>query len=97
MQVDNRKSSHASGIHRAFHAKIVAGIGNAKLRILSDIPKHFRVGYIKPDAEYAATVRLSNASGKSRADGKRDLRGLAVRINVSDEEFHVGFLSRPRY
>ena len=88
VQVDNRKSSHASGIHRAFHAKIVAGIGNAKLRILSDIPKHFRVGYIKPDAEYAATVRLSNASGKSRADGKRDLRGLAVRINVSDKEFH---------
>lgn len=88
VQVDNRKSSHAGSIQRAFHAKIVAGISNAKLRILSEIPGHFRVGHIKPNAEYTATVRFSNASGKSRADRKRDLRGLAVRIKVSDKEFH---------
>jgi Animal haem peroxidase/Catalase len=88
VQVDNRGSSHASAIRRGFHAKVLAGVTNAKLRILDDIPEDFRVGYVKPRAEYYAIVRLSNANGASRADAKRDMRGLAVRIKVSDKEYH---------
>ena len=88
VQIDNRASSHAAAIQRGFHAKIDVGVTNAKLRIMADVPAQFQVGYVKPGVEYPAIARLSNANGAARADAKRDMRGLAVRIKVSDQEFH---------
>ncbi len=88
VQVDNRASSHAAGIQRAFHAKIDAGVTNGALRVRDDLPQQYRVGSIKPGAAYRATIRLSNANGAARADAKRDMRGLAVRFKVSDGEYH---------
>ena len=88
VQIKTRKRSKAPEIQRAFHAKIVLGVANARLRISNDIPSEFQVGYFRPGADYQATVRLSNANGTHRADYKRDMRGAAVRIKVSDTEWH---------
>ena len=88
VQLANKKKGKASEVQRAFHAKAVLGVTNAKLAVLSDIPERFRVGYFRPGAEYQAVVRLSNANGNRQADYKRDMRGAAVRITVSDDEHH---------
>jgi catalase len=88
VQLENKKKSGVSEILRTFHAKIVLGTVNAKLRILDDIASDLRVGYFQPGREYAATIRLSNANGTRRADGQRDMRGAALRITVSATEAH---------
>jgi catalase len=88
VQVKIKENSGASEIKRAFHAKLVLGVTNARLRILDEIPKNLQVGHFRPNREYQAIVRLSNANGAQRADYERDLRGAAVRVQVSDREFH---------
>ncbi len=88
VQAKIKKRSKAGVIQRAFHAKVVLGVSNATLRVLGDVPEHLRVGYFKPGAEYHATVRLSNANGAQRPDYKRDMRGAAVRLKVSDNAYH---------
>jgi hypothetical protein len=86
VQADVKEREHAPTIRRAFHAKIHAGITNAEFRVLPDLPPDLQVGYFQPGAAYPATVRFSNASGAMQPDGKRDLRGLAVRIVAGDGE-----------
>lgn len=85
-RIQERTGSH--DVLRASHAKLLLGVRNANLYIIDKIPKKFRVGYVQPGQKYTATIRLSNASGACRPDYKPDLRGLAVRINVSDTEHH---------
>jgi len=88
IQLKNKKKGNASDILRAFHAKLVLGVVNAKLHVLAELPAQFRVGYFRPGAEYQASVRLSNANGTRRADHQRDMRGAAIRVKVSDLEYH---------
>ena len=88
VQLDNRAASNAAAVQRGFHAKIDCGVAHATLSILSDVPARFQVGYVRPGAEYQASVRFSNANGAARADAKRDMRGIAVRIEVFDGEYH---------
>ena len=78
--------SGAPAILRAFHAKLLLGVTNARLHVLPGIPERFRIGPFQPGAELPATVQLSNASGVKQADSRRDMRGAAVRIKVSDRE-----------
>jgi len=80
VQLMNKKKGKASEVQRAFHAKAILGVTNAKLAVLPNIPQEFRVGYFRPGAEYPAIVRLSNANGSRRADYQRDMRGAAVRV-----------------
>jgi hypothetical protein len=88
VQLANKKRERAGDIQRTFHAKSALGVTNAKLRVLSDIPKNLQVEFAKPGAEYQTTVRLSNANGARHADYKKDMRGAALRIEVSPEEYH---------
>ena len=87
VQVKNRRAG-GGGISRAFHAKAPVGVENARLRFHDDLPAALRVGFAQPGAEYPATVRLSNASGIRQGDGSPDLRGAAVRVQVSEGESH---------
>ena len=87
VQVKNRRAG-GGGISRAFHAKASVGVENARLRFHDDLPAALRVGFAQPGAEYPATVRLSNASGIRQGDGSPDLRGAAVRVQVSEGESH---------
>ena len=86
VQLKNQKKSKAADVQRAFHAKSVLGVTNAKLRLRDDLPPQFRVDTFQPGAEFPATVRLSNASGTSQADHKRDMRGIAVRLQTSAQQ-----------
>ncbi|WP_352837599.1 peroxidase family protein [Mesorhizobium sp. M0296] len=88
IQLANRKRAHAAEIQRTFHAKSIACINNAMLKVRDDIPKFLRVGYFQAGAEHLTSVRLSNANGSRRADYERDMRGAALRVKVSDGEYH---------
>jgi hypothetical protein len=63
VQAQIRDRELAPEIRRAFHAKMHAGVTNAELRILSDLPEDLRSGLFQSGAIYRTTVRLSNASG----------------------------------
>ncbi|MEC4017872.1 peroxidase family protein [Streptomyces sp. H27-D2] len=88
VQRKTKKSSDAASLARTFHAKAVLGVENARLRFHDDLPAALRTGYAQPGAEYPAVLRLSNASGARQPDISPDLRGAAVRVEVSAEENH---------
>jgi Animal haem peroxidase/Catalase len=88
IQLNNKKKGKAAEILRTFHAKAVLGVVNANLQILPDIREELRVRYFQPGAAYQTSVRLSNAAGMRRADSRHDLRGAALRVKVSDTEYH---------
>lgn len=67
-------------IRHAFHAKATLA-ARARL-VFGDVPEDLQVGYAQPGAQYQVSVRFSNASGAPAADGVRDLRGVALRIEV---------------
>jgi hypothetical protein len=75
------------GVDRAFHAKSTLAVDNAELRFL-DLPADLRAGFAQPGASYSTVVRFSNASGIPQADTEPDLRGVALRVQVSPEETH---------
>ncbi|NTJ10402.1 peroxidase family protein [Rhizobium lusitanum] len=88
VQYKTRAYAKAADIQRAFHSKAVFAAIDAKLTFIDDLPDDLRVGFAGPGKSYSAILRLSNASGYGQPDYKPDLRGLAVRINVSDQEQH---------
>jgi hypothetical protein len=85
VQLDNQQASHWPVVSRAFHAKNHAGITNARLRIVPEIPVPLQIGYFQAGREYPALVRFSNASGTVQPDPKKDLRGIAVQIRPGSE------------
>ena len=88
VQVKLKKKSSALSIDRTFHAKPILAVTNARFLVADNLPEDLQQGFMSPGAEYPATVRLSNASGIHQADKSRDLRGIAVRVAVSDDEIH---------
>ncbi|GAA0966537.1 peroxidase family protein [Actinocorallia libanotica] len=88
VQLKIRKRSGARSVDRAFHAKGLLGVENAALRFRADLPADLRVGFARPGAEYPVIARFSNASGLRQADAAPDLRGVALRIQVGQEETH---------
>ena len=91
VQLKNAKAASAHGVphavDRAFHAKPTLATNRAELTF-GDLPEDLRAGFAQPGAAYPAVVRFSNAAGVGQPDGKQDLRGVAVRVQVSPEESH---------
>ncbi len=91
VQLANARTASAHGVphgvDRAFHAKSTLALGNAELRFL-DLPDDLRGGFAQPGASYATIVRFSNAAGSGRPDTEPDFRGVALRVQVSEEESH---------
>jgi hypothetical protein len=89
VQLKNQKAASAHGVPhavaRAFHAKSTLAVEDAELRFL-DLPADLRVEFAQPNAAYPTVVRFSNASGTGQPDFKPDLRGVALRIQVSPEQ-----------
>ena len=52
----------------------------------STFPPDLRAGFAQPGASYPTVVRFSNASGIAQPDTEPDLRGVALRVQVSPEE-----------
>ncbi|MGA1797184.1 peroxidase family protein [Sphingomonas sp. 4RDLI-65] len=86
-QIKARKA-FGGAIDRAFHAKALLGVERAKITFLDTMPDDLVVGFAHPGARYDAIVRISNAANHATPDYKPDLRGIAVRIIVSDGEQH---------
>lgn len=87
-QLKSMKAAKARQVDRAFHAKAIAAFAGARLKFADELPAELCVGFAQPGAEYPARVRLSNAASALRSDDEKDLRGLAVRVEVSAEEQH---------
>ena len=75
------------GVDRAFHARSTLALDTAELRFL-DLSDDLRAGFAQPGATYPTVVRFSNAAGTARPDTEQDLRGVALRVQVSPEEVH---------
>ncbi len=84
-----RASERANGRPmRAQHAKQLAGVRRAYIRIANRLPPDLQVGFLRPGVEYAAHVRFSNAASVVAGDGLPDLRGAAVRVVVGPNVIH---------
>ncbi len=88
VQAKLEAKSGAIRIDRAFHAKPLLAVDNARFEIVADLAPDLRQGFVKAGASYPTIVRLSNASGIHQSDHERDLRGVAIRIRVADDEIH---------
>jgi hypothetical protein len=88
VQARVKKRSGAGDINRAFHAKAIVATANAELRFSRELAPEFRVKFADVGAAFPVTVRISNASGAIQSDKQRDLRGIALRVKVSDQEYH---------
>lgn len=66
---------------RPQHAKQLAGIKRAEIRVAPDISADLCYGFLQPAKHYPAYVRFSNAAGEIReSDAETDLRGVAIRV-----------------
>ena len=84
VQVKNKRKGKADRIRRAFHAKVHAGIKNAKFHVNADIAPNLQSAFLTPGAIYDAWLRFSNASGLLQPDSAKDLRGLVAGIFDND-------------
>ena len=89
LKVAKTASAHGvpHGVDRAFHARATLALPDAELRFL-DLPEDLCAGFARPGAAYPTVVRFSNAAGTPRPDTEPDLRGVALRVQVSDDEVH---------
>jgi Animal haem peroxidase/Catalase len=88
VQLKTRKRSKAGGIQRAFHAKSILAVKGATLRFIDNVPTDLRVGFAQPGKSYPVIVRFSNAHGATQPDRSEDMRGVALRVEVSEKEQH---------
>ena len=92
LQLKNAKTASVHGVphgvDRAFHAKSTLATDRAELRFVDHLPADLSHGFAKPGGVYPTIVRFSNAEGISRSDAAKDLRGAALRVQVSPEESH---------
>ena len=77
--LQKKRARDGAALDRALHAKGQIGL-EAELTVLPDLPEHARVGPFATPATYRAYVRYSNGSGARQADGKGDVRGIAVKL-----------------
>ncbi len=91
VQLTNKKTASAHGVphavDRAFHAKSTLATDQAELTFLK-LPSDLGHGFAQPGRTYPTIVRFSNAAGTGQSDAAPDLRGVALRVQVSAEESH---------
>lgn len=88
LQLVAMRRAKATSIQRAFHAKPLFATSRASLQICGSISPDLCAGWVQPGRTYTTIVRFSNASPISRPDSQKDLRGVALRITVSDHQQH---------
>jgi hypothetical protein len=88
VQLKTRKASRSNAIQRTFHAKSILAVKGATLQFIRDLPADLCAGFAQPNKSYPVIVRFSNAHGASQPDRSQDMRGVALRIEVSADEQH---------
>ena len=75
------KRNPAATLKRGFHAK---GTGvRGKFKVNADLAEKLQVGLFRPNVEYDALVRFSNARGEVLGDLSKDQRGIAIRLKTN--------------
>lgn len=91
VQLKNAKTASAHGVphgvDRAFHAKSTLATDQAELTFLH-LAGDLSHGFAQPARTYPAIARFSNAAGTGQSDAAPDLRGVALRVQVSPGESH---------
>ena len=75
-------------VDRAFHAKPLLAVDTANLHFRPDLPADLAAGFVRANARYDVIVRISNAANRPGPDNAPDMRGIALRIEVSADEQH---------
>jgi hypothetical protein len=71
---------HPDGLMpRDAHPKM-HGLVQAEFLVHDNLPAHYRVGVFAAPTTYKAWVRFSNANGAAQPDAKRDIRGMAIKL-----------------
>jgi hypothetical protein len=78
----------AAAVDRAFYAKPLFETVHASLKIVDALPDDLQTGWVRAGETYPVVVRFSNASSMHRPDAKPDMRGVALRVDVSEDEQH---------
>jgi hypothetical protein len=77
---DAKEKSGATKLARTFHAKPHACIKGELQISNNDMPAEARVGLFAQNKSYPTWTRFSNGVGERQADGKLDIRGLAIKV-----------------
>jgi hypothetical protein len=88
VQERNRRSER-DPIRRAFHAKLLAGVVDARFEVVEGLRPELHTQHFVPGASLPATVRFSNASGIPGPDDAADLRGIAIRVRTGEGEAYA--------
>ena len=79
---------HKSGTVMRFNQAKSLGCFDALFTVQNDIPQGLKHGLFATPGEYPALIRFANAS--SHDDGKKDLRGMSVRVSEIDRQVMWG-------
>jgi hypothetical protein len=74
-----RRSSRRSGPGRALHRKGHVGV-EASFEVLDGLPAPARQGLFAKPGRYSAYMRFSNGASAPHADGRGDVRGVAIKV-----------------
>lgn len=79
LKSDIERAYGPGGTLRDAHPKAVACV-RAEFEVEPHLPEELRVGVFKEPRTYPAHIRFSNASTTVRADSRRDIRGMAIKL-----------------
>lgn len=79
LRSDLEKTYEPGRIRRDAHPKNIACV-KAEFIVEAQLPEELRVGLFKEQRTYPAYIRFSNASTTIQADGRRDIRGMAIKL-----------------
>ena len=88
LQLVARRHAGAPVVERAFHAKPLFATTRSSLHIFGNVAPGLCTGWVQPGRTYPTIVRFSNASPIPHPDDRGDLRGIALRVAVSEREQH---------
>ena len=88
IQEANRQRTGRDRPDRTLHAKMVAGVTNARLIVDRTLPADFQVLHFQPGATLPVAVRFSNASAIPQSDFAPDMRGAALKIGLDGGDVH---------
>lgn len=88
IQEANRQKAGRDRPDRTLHAKMVAGVTDARLIVDATLPAIFQVMHFQPGATLPVAVRFSNASPIPQPDFAPDMRGVALKIEPGGGDVH---------
>lgn len=84
MKQKARKDYGQSFIRRSAHTATLATL-KGYLKVEAYLPQELKVGIFKTPQVYPVWIRISNSSNKVKNDAKKDVRGLAIQLQVEDK------------